>query len=70
MKKKQNLKLWLNKERISELSNSNKQKIMGGITIYDGTCPHCGGGGGTETQTCALYTCAACTNQTCTSTPC
>ena len=54
MKEKKPLKFFLNKEKISELSNSNKQKIKGGSYA---NCWTAGGGGGGGNTTC-LYSCS------------
>tara|TARA_Y100001001_G_scaffold161371_1_gene185682 strand:+ start:1766 stop:1975 length:210 start_codon:yes stop_codon:yes gene_type:complete len=60
MKKQKNLKLFLNKQKISSLSNLSQQKLLGGQS-YTGTS-HCtcgGGGNGSEAcETLAAYTCA------------
>jgi len=45
MKKRKKIKLSLNKEKISDLNNLNKRKIMGGTGNTYPTC-HCGPGTG------------------------
>ena len=56
MKNKKNLKLFLNKEKVSELSKANKQRIVGGYPTQGGCVGGSGSGAGGAT-TC-LYSCS------------
>tara|TARA_B100002049_G_scaffold237277_1_gene227533 strand:- start:12763 stop:12963 length:201 start_codon:yes stop_codon:yes gene_type:complete len=60
MKDKKSIQLLLNKEKISELSNSNKSKILGGQTAYGSPC-NGGGNGGGDTATLCVYSCSCST---------
>lgn len=55
--KKKHLKLSLNKQKVSELTKANQDKIIGG-TYPTCFCPGGGVGSNGCTNTCAAYSCA------------